>query len=165
MRIGVVSDTHIPKRAKLLPRKLIEGLKGVDLILHAGDWVSLDVLASLKKIAPVNGVAGNNDGGDIRKMFGLRKILSIHGFKIGLVHGDGVTKTTIVRAKEAFIGKSVDIIIFGHSHKPYNQEHEGVLLFNPGSPTDKRRQTAYSYGIIELNETIKATHFFFRDKS
>lgn len=165
MRIGVVSDTHMPSRAKGLPKELAEGLTGVDLIVHAGDWVAPEVADLLEKIAPVAGVAGNNDGDEIIARYGRKKILELAGFKVGLVHGDGIKWTTEKRAREAFRGEEVDIIIFGHSHTPFKDEVEGVLLFNPGSPTDKRRQALFSYGIIELGDTVEARHFFYPDKS
>lgn len=165
MRIGIISDTHMPSRAKQLPQALKKGLSGVDMILHAGDWTKLDVVDALQQIAPVDGVAGNNDGEDIIRKFGRKKILTLAGYRIGMVHGDGYKKTTEVRAWEAFAGEKVDIILFGHSHVPFLREHQGVLVFNPGSPTDKRRQPRYSYGILTLGDTAKAQHFYYDDKS
>jgi len=165
MRIGVVSDTHIPGRAKNLPKALIQGLQGVDLILHAGDWVDLSVVEALAKIAPVEGVVGNNDGEAMRKRFGKKKILSLGKFRLGITHGDGARKTTEFRAWETFSKDKVDVIIFGHSHIPLQRTHSGILIFNPGSPTDKRRQPKYSYGILELGSVVKAEHYFFDDKT
>ncbi|WP_047151060.1 metallophosphoesterase family protein [Aneurinibacillus tyrosinisolvens] len=165
MRIGVIADTHVPSRAKKLPAALVEGLQGVDLILHAGDWVTLDIVQELEKIAPVDGIAGNNDGEEIVRRFGRKKLLTLAGYQIGMVHGDGRSKTTERRAWEAFKGEGVDVIVFGHSHIPLSRMQDGVLLFNPGSPTDKRRQPKFSYGIIQLGETVKANHFFYSDKS
>jgi putative phosphoesterase len=161
LRIGVVSDTHMFYRAKQLPHPLVEGLQGVDRILHAGDWQEAKVVALFEQIAPVDGVAGNNDGFDLVDRFGRSKILELAGCRIGMVHGDGGSKTTLERAIEAFDGKQLDVILFGHSHIPYNQMHHGVLLLNPGSPTDKRRQPRYSFGILELGKEIRAEiHFF-----
>lgn len=164
MKVGVISDTHMPRFAKQLPKAVREGLEGVDLILHAGDWQSMWVYDELSLIAPVEGVAGNTDGWDIYDRFGRRKVIQLGGFKIGLVHGDGVGKTTEIRAFEAFKEDAVDAVIFGHSHVPLNIRHEGVLLFNPGSPTDKRRQPLYSFGLMTLGEEIKAEHVFFESK-
>lgn len=165
MRIGIISDTHMPTRAKQLPQALRTGLSGVDMILHAGDWTKLDVADALQQIAPVDGVAGNNDGEDIIRRFGRKKILTLAGYRIGIVHGDGFKKTTEVRAWEAFAGDKVDIILFGHSHVPFLRRHQGVLVFNPGSATDKRRQPQYSYGILTLGDTAQAQHFYYDDKS
>lgn len=165
MRIGVVSDTHMPVRAKKLPEALIKGLKSVDLILHAGDWVSLEAVALLEQLAPVDGIAGNNDGEEVLQRFGRKKILTLAGYRIGIIHGDGFEKTTEQRAFAAFRREELDVIIFGHSHIPLKKQQQGVLMFNPGSPTDKRRQPLYSYGILELNGNIKGSHFFYEDKS
>ncbi|CEH29349.1 phosphodiesterase [Aneurinibacillus migulanus] len=164
MRIGVVSDTHMPSRAKRLPEALVRGLQGVELILHAGDFTSPEVIVELETIAPIEGVAGNNDGEEIVSRFGRKKVLTYKGFRIGLVHGDGKSKTTERRAQDAFTEDEVDIIVFGHSHTPLMREVEGVLLFNPGSPTDKRRQPQFSYGILELGTEIKAEHYFYDSK-
>ncbi|MEW9669098.1 metallophosphoesterase family protein [Ammoniphilus sp. 3BR4] len=165
MRIGVISDTHMPSRSKQIPQALLKGLKNVDLILHAGDWTQLEVVRAFEKLAPLDGVAGNNDGEEIVGRFGRKKILTFSGYRIGMVHGDGIKKTTEVRAWEAFAGEKVDIILFGHSHVPFLRKHQGVLLFNPGSPTDKRRQLQYSYGILALSSTIQAQHFYYSDKT
>lgn len=161
MRIGVVSDTHMFGRAKQLPSPLVEGLHGVDLILHAGDWVNVEVVGLFEQIAPTDGVAGNNDGLDIIERFGSHKVLNLAGFRIGLVHGDGGRKTTLDRAIDVFRDMSVDVIVFGHSHIPYQGMHNGVLLLNPGSPTDKRRQPQYSYGILELGSAVEAKLYYY----
>lgn len=163
MKIGVVSDTHLPGRVQRLPETLVRGLQGVDLIVHAGDWIHLQVAELLQQIAPVDGVAGNNDGDEIIEKYGRIKIVKAAGFQIGLVHGDGYLKTTEQRAREAFTESQPDIIIFGHSHNPYNQVHDGILLFNPGSPTDKRRQAQYSFGLIELSDHYTAKHIYFSE--
>lgn len=117
MRIGVISDTHMPMRAKNLPQALVNGLQGVDYILHGGDWVSLAVAEELAKIAPVDGVAGNNDGDEIIARFGRQKILTFEGYQIGMVHGDGYRKTTEERAvlRELFPGGGAAIRCSGRN--------------------------------------------------
>lgn len=165
VRIGVISDTHLSPRVQKLPDVLVAGLQGVDLIIHAGDWVSEHVVDLVEQIAPCESVAGNNDGSDIIERFGLRKILTIGDYRIGLIHGDGFRKTTEERAREAFQAERPDMVIFGHSHIPYQQTINGILMFNPGSPTDKRRQPRYSYGIIKLGESIHAEHFYYDSKN
>ncbi|MNR40778.1 phosphodiesterase [compost metagenome] len=96
--------------------------------------------------------------------FGKKKLLTFGDFRIGLIHGDGFRKTTEVRAREAFEAERPHMVIFGHSHIPYLQNDQGTIMFNPGSPTDKRRQPRYSYGILELGEQWKAEHFFYESK-
>jgi len=166
MRIGIISDTHMPARGRKLPDALAQGLQGVDLILHAGDWTDPRVADELEKIAPVDGIAGNNDGAEIRIRFGTLKLLHLKGKKIGMIHGDGFRMSAERRAREAFRNVNPDLIIFGHSHVPYKEVLDGVLMFNPGSPTDKRRQPRYSYGILELNDVgLSVRHHFYTDKS
>ncbi|MNI25166.1 hypothetical protein D3C73_788050 [compost metagenome] len=164
MRIGVISDTHLSARVTGLPKALLNGLHGVDFIIHAGDWVSLEIVKLVEQLAPLEAVAGNNDGAEISDRFGRKKLIELGGYKIGIIHGDGMRKTTEERAREAFSEERPDIVIFGHSHIPYMQHTEGMLMFNPGSPTDKRRQPQYSYGIIELTDQIRARHFYYNSK-
>ncbi|GIP36901.1 phosphoesterase [Paenibacillus sp. J31TS4] len=162
MKIGVLSDTHMPRYGRTLPRPVYEAFEGVDLILHAGDWQTLDVYDELAAIAPVEGVTGNTDGWELYDRFGAKKLLELGGFRIGLVHGhEGRARTTEGRAQEAFRDEQPDAIVFGHSHIPMNRTEEGILLFNPGSPTDKRRQPRYSCGILELGTELKARHIYF----
>ncbi|WP_248925646.1 metallophosphoesterase family protein [Paenibacillus hamazuiensis] len=165
MRIGVVSDTHLSPRADRLPQALVDGLQGVELILHAGDWTSPHIADLLGEIAPVDGVAGNNDGSDIIARFRMKKLLTLGSHLVGIVHGHIGSRSTLDNAIEAFRGDGPDVIIFGHSHIPYIGKHQGALLFNPGSPTDKRFQPKYSYGILELGQgEAKATHYYYEAK-
>lgn len=150
IRVGVISDTHIPKKSENLPDALIDGLKGVDLIIHAGDINEDYVLYELEELAPVVAVAGNTDDDGMWLAVGRKKIVPVGECKIGVIHGDGTNGTTLERAWKAFENDGVDCIVFGHSHIPHNEYIKGVLCLNPGSPTDKRRQEYYSYGMIEV---------------
>lgn len=162
MIIGIVSDTHLSSRHRDLPTQLWEGLQGVDLILHAGDFCDWWVYEKLSELAPVEAVAGNNDGDEIVERLGLQKIIEVAGKRIGLVHGDGWRGTTPDRAFKTFTSGTVDIIVFGHSHTPLSERRDDILLFNPGSPTDKRREPRYSYGKITIEgDQVSAEHFFF----
>ncbi|MFB5197522.1 metallophosphoesterase family protein [Neobacillus sp. KR4-4] len=161
MKIIVLSDTHMPKRGKSLPPRLLEELKDADLIIHAGDWQTIDVYDLLKAFAKVEGVFGNVDGKDIKEMFPEKRIVEAGGYKLGITHGHGTRKTTEKRAVQKFADEKVDCIIFGHSHIPIKKYEQGILIFNPGSPTDKRRQENYSFGIINIGESLEAEHIFF----
>jgi len=163
MLIGVVSDTHIPKRAKRLPAALLEGLREVELILHCGDWSAEEAYRALSAIAPVYGVAGNTDGPDLVARFGWRQVVETGGLRIGIVHGHaGVGKTTPDRAYGAFADDPPDAVVFGHSHVPFLARRDGTLLFNPGSPTDKRRQSRYSFGLLAAaGGKAEARHVYF----
>jgi putative phosphoesterase len=168
MRIVVVSDTHMPKMNKKLPERLLSELKAADVILHAGDWTQMSVYEALAAYAPTYGVAGNNDGPEIIRRFGLRKILEFEGKRIGLVHGHGAgyRLDTESRALGAFKDTKLDALIYGHSHIPVLKLSGEMMIFNPGSPTDKRRQPLYSFGIWDIAEgSIKAKHVLYADKT
>jgi putative phosphoesterase len=148
--IGVVSDTHIPRRAKAIPAAVLEGLKGAAMILHAGDILDRAVLDEFAAIAPVAAVAGNGDPPELVRELGRRKLIRVGGWRIGLVHGDGTGLNTRRRAALAFA--AADCVVFGHSHIAYNQEEGGRLLFNPGSPTDRRRSPRPSFGRLYVED-------------
>ncbi len=152
MKIVVVADTHLPKRSKGLPEQLKEELSTAEQIIHAGDWQTIEVYEEFKKYGEVIGVSGNADDEVIRELLPTKRIVSCMGYKIGIVHGDGKGKTTEKRALETFQDDEVDIIIFGHSHIPYIRYVNGVLLFNPGSATDKRKLPVYSFGTMTIDE-------------
>ena len=152
IRIVVISDTHIPRKAKRIPVQVEKAICASDMVIHAGDINEEGVLDILKGMAPLEAVSGNTDSERLKGMLGKRKVLYIEGCKIGLVHGDGVSGTTLGRVKAAFKDDGVDCAVFGHSHIPMNASDNGVLYFNPGSPTDKRRQQQFSYGILEISE-------------
>ena len=165
LRVVIVSDTHIPKRAKRLPSVLIRGLERADAILHAGDWVSPEVVEELEWYAPVYGVAGNCDPPEIRRRFGERRRIRLAGYRIGLVHGEGRKGTTLDRAIAAFAGEPLHLLVFGHSHTPYKKRHGNTLVFNPGSPTDRRRNPRYSYGVALLGRNgIRVRHVWFSSR-
>lgn len=157
----------MPRHARILPAALREGLRGVDVIVHCGDMVDAMAIPLFEAIAPLQAVAGNNDPSQLQHRFGKRKILEFAGVRIGLVHGhDGTGRSTLARAQNAFKNERVDAILFGHSHVPYCERHEGVLLFNPGSPTDRRRQRRFSYGILRIaGSTIEPQLLYYADKS
>ncbi|MEE0935955.1 MAG: metallophosphoesterase [Methanobrevibacter sp.] len=133
MLIGLISDTHIPDRARIIPQNVIDAFEGVDLIIHAGDLTSLRVIEELEKIAPVMAVQGNMDrtnGINLPKA----KTIEAESLKIGVVHGEvyprGDTQQLVYLAKEL----GADILVSGHSHQPKIEKTDGVLLINPGSP-------------------------------
>lgn len=161
MKILIISDTHIPKKRKHLPTILDQECQSCDLLIHAGDWQTVDVYSHFSKKVRTEGVTGNVDDPELKQHLNEKLILDICGFKIGVIHGHGNGKTTERRALDAFSNDKVDCIIFGHSHIPLLKKHEEILLFNPGSPTDKRRQPRYSYGIMNVESELSARHIFF----
>lgn len=155
MKIGVISDTHVPEKAPDIPREIYSIFKDMDLILHAGDLVSWDVIKSLEKICPVKAVYGNMDTAESRKVLKDKELIKVNKFKIGLIHGKGGPSELISFAKSAFKEK-MDVIIFGHSHTPVNEKIDNTLFFNPGSSTDTIFTPYRSCGILEINDDIKA---------
>jgi putative phosphoesterase len=160
MRIAVLSDTHL-RIGRSLPKFVWEQLSQLDLILHAGDLTNMELLDELKAIAPTHAVKGNCDDWDVS--LPDQDVIECESFKIGLIHGyTGKGKSTPERAYNSFENIPVDIIVFGHSHVPFMEWRNGILLFNPGSPTDKRREPQYSFGILEIRQgQIKAKHLYF----
>ena len=150
MKIGVVSDTH----SQELPSQMMEDFKKVDFIIHAGDFCSLDVLESFKRLKELKAVYGNMDGSELRRLLPRKQIIQCGQFSIGLFHGEGSPKVLLEGVKNEFKDSKVDAVIFGHSHQPMNEKREGILYFNPGSPNDTVYAPYRSYGILEINDKI-----------
>ncbi|MBD3380011.1 MAG: YfcE family phosphodiesterase [Candidatus Omnitrophica bacterium] len=156
MKIGVISDTHIPMNCDRLPEKVLKELKNCDLIVHAGDIVEMSLIYELERYAPVKAVSGNMDGRDVKARLPITLLFDAGGKKIGVVHGDGSGEFIPEKLTGYFDGVP-DIIIFGHSHKPVNSKYGNVLYFNPGSATDRVCAACRSFGVIEIeNGEIKA---------
>lgn len=160
MKIGVISDTHIRSSAKLLPNIIHEVFEGVDMILHAGDILIEEVIIELETIAPVYAVAGNNDGYDMLDKYRTKKIIEVNGKRIGLTHGSSRGRT-YMNAYAEFAGEKLDCVVYGHSHKPHSEVIDGVLFFNPGSPTSRRFEPRYSLGILYVDKDIKGEIIYF----
>ncbi|MDY6930590.1 MAG: metallophosphoesterase family protein [Halobacteriota archaeon] len=154
MRIGVVSDTHIPVRAKKLPDELTSGLKDVDLILHAGDFEESSALKALRDICDVKAVHGNMDSLALKEQLPEKLVLEVEGYKIGLTHGFGSPTGLEERLRERF--DKIDVLVYGHTHRPMNEFVDGTLFFNPGSPTDMIFAPFKSFGILEIGSEIRA---------
>ncbi len=153
MRIGVISDTHIPDRAQKIPKIVLDDFKGADLILHAGDLVCLEILDVLKGISKeVRAVWGNMDPPQVREKLPEKQIIPAENLRIGLIHGNGAPFKLIEQVSNAFKNEKPDIIVFGHAHYPVNEKKHNILFFNPGSSTDKIFSTINSYGILEIDK-------------
>ncbi len=148
MKIGVTSDTH----SRDLPPQMLKDFETVDFIVHAGDFCSGSDLKKLQAIKEVQGVYGNMDGPDIHTIFPRKQVLKLGLFKIGLFHGEGPPQMILDRVKAEFAKEKVDCIVFGHSHRPFNERISGVLYFNPGSPNDTVFAPYCSYGILEISK-------------
>jgi putative phosphoesterase len=152
MKIAILSDTHVKKHSDKL-FKFIDNLsKESDMIIHAGDYVSSNIVSKLREHKNFVGVWGNNDKGYIRDLLKEKMIIPVEGYRIGLYHGHGKSKSTLESAYDEFIEDKVDIIIFGHSHQPLILTKNKILMINPGSPSYKRREPWYSYVILEIHD-------------
>ncbi|ARK24303.1 YfcE family phosphodiesterase [Sporosarcina sp. P37] len=165
MKVVITGDTHIPGRGKNLPARLLAECDTADLILHTGDWKSMEAVQMFSEFAVVKGVSGNADSEEVKKLFPLQQVIQAGDVRIGLVHGHGEKKTTEKRVIEAFEGVPADVIVFGHSHIPMLRYMNKTLLLNPGSPTDKRKLPHYSFAILHITEEIRAELVFFNDKT
>ena len=149
MRVVVISDTHSPRFWKSCPPGVAAQLAEADLILHAGDVCTVDVLVELAQFAPVRAVLGNNDGPDVAAWGAPETLeLNLAGLPIAMIHDSGPAAGRLGRLHRRF--PAAELVIFGHSHIPLDQRDETVRIFNPGSPTDKRRQPYGTLGVMEI---------------
>ncbi len=123
--------------------------------MHAGDITDRYALEQLRSIAPVIAVHGNRDSQELKLSLPEERIVELNGFRIGILHGHGDKGTTLDRLPGFLKGITLDCIVFGHSHIPFNSTINETLYFNPGSPTSKKRQPLYSVGILILEDRIK----------
>jgi len=157
MKIGVISDTHISIDAKDIPPEILEEFKSADMIIHAGDLVDLAVLDELHRVCKdVKAVCGNMDPQEVRNKLPKKELIVIGNFRIGVMHGWGPADKLIDMMSEAFKSDKVNLIIFGHSHQAMNIRKDGIVYFNPGSPTDTVYAAYKSFGIIEISDRIEA---------
>ncbi|NPB02813.1 MAG: metallophosphoesterase [Thermotogae bacterium] len=154
MKILVTADTHIPHRANFLPDTFYERAEEVDLIIHAGDFTSLSALREMESLKPVIGVSGNMDDPDIWSMLPELRVETFERVRIGVYHGMGSPLGIERRVREKFKRErlEVDLIVFGHSHRWFFGELEGVYLLNPGSPTDALFSRRRSFAILTLKD-------------
>jgi putative phosphoesterase len=157
--IGVISDTHIPTRQTKLPEEVLFAFKGVDLILHAGDFESLTVADTLEEIAPLEAVSGNMCWREVMEKFPQQLTLNVEGLSIGLTHGSGGPYGYNSRVIQLFAENKPDIIVSGHTHMPNAEIVNGILLLNPGSPLDKRFAKENSVLILQIENSSYKYNF------
>jgi len=144
-RLVLIADTHLPKRARGLHPDLWRGLEAADVVFHAGDWVEPALLDELEqRCRRLVGVWGNNDGDELRSRLPETARVEIEGIRFAMTHESGAATGREKRCAEAF--PDTDVLVFGHSHIPWDTTADtGLRLLNPGSPTDRRRQPVCTY--------------------
>ncbi len=151
MRVLVLSDTHIPERASQIPEAFWKIVSKEETVLHAGDFTDLAVLRELEKKAKhVHAVWGNMDGGEIRRALPEKQMIDIGDYRIGMYHGSGPPQRLEEKVYKMF-PEGLDVIVFGHSHSPYNKKIKKTLMFNPGSISWNQTGPP-TYGILHLEK-------------
>jgi putative phosphoesterase len=151
--IGCISDTHLIGRP--LPDSVAGAFDGVDLILHAGDILEIAVLEQLSLIAETVAVKGNMDHGEAARTLPEKRVVEAGSFRIGLTHGYGPPSGITWKVAAMFEGEGCDCIVFGHTHNALIKERDGVIFFNPGSPTDRMFAKRNTVGLLEVTDKIE----------
>jgi putative phosphoesterase len=157
MLIAVISDTHLPRRARRLPDACLERIAAADLLLHAGDFVAVEVLRELEGLGPpLAAVHGNVDSAELRGLLPAERVVEAEGARIALIHDAGPRAGRLGRMRRRF-GDRAGAVVFGHSHLPLHETGEdGFQIFNPGSPTERRRAPAHTMGVAKVEEGLLA---------
>jgi uncharacterized protein len=148
MLIAIIADTHMPRGSRRLPAACVERIARADLLLHAGDFATLTVLRELEAIGPpLAGVHGNVDSDELRRLLPAERVIEAAGARIALTHDAGPRAGRLERMRRRF-GDRADALVFGHSHLPLHERAEdGFQIFNPGSPTERRRAPRHTMGV------------------
>jgi putative phosphoesterase len=153
LQVAVVSDTHGPRFWKACPPAVAEQLEGVDVILHAGDVCTASVLDEIAAFAPLHVVLGNNDGPDVAAWGAPETLeLDLAGLRVAMIHDSGQKQGRLARMRRRF--PDADLVVFGHSHIPLDETDGDLRIFNPGSPTDKRRQPRGTVGRLVIDDGV-----------
>jgi putative phosphoesterase len=148
VRLAIVADTHLPRGARRIPDACLARMREADLVVHAGDFTAPEVLAELESLGPpLVAVHGNVDAPEVVARLPAEATLDADGARIAVIHDAGPRRGRLARLRRRF--PDADAAIFGHSHLPLHEESEGFQIFNPGSPTDRRRAPAHTMGIAE----------------
>ena len=153
--LAIISDTHLPRGSRTLPVACVERLRAADLILHAGDLATAGVLADLRALGPpVEAVYGNVDDYEVRALLPSARLVQAGPARIAMIHDAGPAGGRLARLRERFAGAGADAVVFGHSHIPLHERDPatGFQIFNPGSPTDRRRQPTHTMGQARIGE-------------
>jgi uncharacterized protein len=149
--VAVISDTHMPRGARRLPDAFVERIEAADLLVHAGDFMTVEVLRELEQIGPpLAGVHGNVDSAELRRLLPAERVVAVEQARIALIHDAGPSAGRLERMRRRF-GDGADAVVFGHSHLPLHERADGGFqIFNPGSPTERRRAPAHTMGLARV---------------
>jgi putative phosphoesterase len=147
MRIIVLADTHV-NVLEHLPKKIIDAISTVDLVIHAGDFTDVQLLKELKRLREVKTVQGNMDSMELKTVLPVKEIVEIENKRIGITHGSGSPWGIEDRVRKMFESDQIDIIVYGHFHRSQNKVINDILFFNPGKATD-------SFGILTIDGEAK----------
>ena len=155
MLIAVISDTHMPRGARRLPEACVERIAEADLLLHAGDFSTVEVLRELEAIGPpVAAVHGNVATAELRLLLPEERIVETGGARIAIVHDAGPSRGRLERMRRRFADRA-GVVVFGHSHLPlHEQAPDGFQILNPGSPTERRRAPSHTMGVISVEDGL-----------
>lgn len=154
MRLLLISDTHVPNRARDMPAAVWDAVEEADVVLHAGDWMALDLLDRLQDRTPfLVACWGNNDGDELRARLPERADANLGGLRFTVTHEAGVSAGRDERMARLY--PDTDVLVFGHSHIPWDATAStGLRLLNPGSPTDRRRQPFCTYMTASVDDGV-----------
>lgn len=151
MRLAILADTHMPKGQRELPERCLAELGAADAIVHLGDFSAVSVLERLESFGkPVHAVHGNVDDAEVRRRLPEELEVELEGVRLALVHDSGPRRGRLERLRARFPG--ADAVLFGHSHLPLHEERDGFQIFNPGSPTERRRAPTRTMGIGTIED-------------
>jgi uncharacterized protein len=153
VQIAIVADTHMPRGNRRLPESCISRLKAADLIVHAGDFMRLAVLRQFESYGRTVAVHGNVDDAELRALLPSRRTIEAGEVRIGVVHDAGPAGRRLERLRGWF--PETDAVVFGHSHIPLHEcAPDGFQIFNPGSPTERRRDPRHTMGVAQLEQRV-----------
>ena len=152
MLIAILADTHMPRGARRLPDACVQRIASADLLLHAGDFMTAAVMRELEAIGPpLAAVHGNVDDAELRRLLPEERIVEAAGARIAMMHDAGPSAGRLDRMRRRF-GDRADALVFGHSHLPLHERGEGFQIFNPGSPTERRRAPGHTMGMARVED-------------
>jgi uncharacterized protein len=152
MLVAVISDTHLPRGERRLPDACLERIEAADLLLHAGDFMTAAVLRQLEAVGPpLAAVHGNVDDAELHRLLPEERVVEAGGARIAMLHDAGPRAGRLARMR-ARLGERADAVVFGHSHQPLHERQGGFQIFNPGSPTERRRAPARTMGMARVEE-------------